>query len=102
MELPKYPNECQRNGRYLLLGGVHEPRPPAPAGQPYWKVPERGLSTGIAIFGAIGTGKTSACMYFHAEELIGYKAQDPTKRIGGLVVAVKGDFSHKVREVLSQ
>jgi hypothetical protein len=65
-------------------------------------VPERGLFTGIAIFGAIGTGKTSGCMYPYAEQLIGYKAQDPEKRIGGLVLEVKGDFCHKVREILAR
>ena len=31
-----------------------------------------------------------------AEQLIAYKAQDETKRIGGLVLEVKGDFCHKV------
>ena len=64
MELPKYPNSCQRNELYLVLGEVHDPRRPVPAEQPYWlKVPERSLFTGIAIFEAIGTGKTSGCPY---------------------------------------
>ena len=103
MELPKYPNARRRAELYLVLGEVHDPRRPVPAEQPYWmKVPERGLFTGIAIFGAIGTGKTSGCMYPYAEQLIGYKAQDPNKRIGGLVLEVKGDFCHKVREILAQ
>ena len=102
LELPKYPNACQRNELYLVLGEVHDPRPPVPAEQAYWRVPERGLPTGIAIFGAIGTGKTSGCMYPYAEPLIADKAQDPDKRIGGLVLEVKGDFSRKVGEILSQ
>ncbi len=103
MELPQYPDARERKELYLVLGEVHDPRRPLPAEQPYWfKVPERGLFTGIAIFGAIGTGKTSGCMYPYAEQLIGYQAQDPEKRIGGLVLEVKGDFCHRVREILSR
>ncbi len=91
MELPKYPDARERKELYLVLGEVHDPRRPLPAEQPYWlKVPERGLFTGIAIFGAIGTGKTSGCMYPYAEQLIGYQAKDSDKRIGGLVLEVTG------------
>jgi hypothetical protein len=32
-------------------------------------VPDRGLYTGIAIFGAINSGKTSCCMYLFAEQI---------------------------------
>ena len=60
------------------------------------------LFTGIAIFGAIGTGKTSGCMYPYAEQLIAYRADDPDKRIGGLVLEVKGDFCHKVKDILKR
>ena len=66
------------------------------------EIPERGLFTGIAIFGAIGTGKTSCCMYPFAEQLIAYQAHDRGKRIGGLVLEVKGDFCHKVRGILQR
>ena len=65
-------------------------------------IPERGLFTGIAIFGAIGTGKTSGCMYPYAEQLIAYGADDPDKHIGGLVLEVKGDFCHKVKDILKR
>ena len=60
------------------------------------------MFTGIAIFGAIGTGKTSGCMYPYAEQLIAYRANDPDKRIGGLVLEVKGDFCHKVKDILKR
>ena len=84
-----------------MLGEVHDLCWPVPAEQPYWlKVPERSLFTDIAIFEAIGTGKTSGCPY--AGQLIAYKAQDPDKPIGGLVPEVRGDFCHEVREILSQ
>jgi hypothetical protein len=103
MPLPAYPDPSRRDELFLVLGEVHDPRNPIAAEQPYWlTVPERGLFTGIAIFGAIGTGKTSGCMYPYAEQLIAYGADDPDKHIGGLVLEVKGDFCHKVKDILKR
>jgi TraM recognition site of TraD and TraG len=103
MPLPDYPEPRKRNELFLVLGEVHDSRKPVAAESPYWlTVPERGLFTGIAIFGAIGTGKTSGCMYPYAEQLISYRANDPDKRIGGLVLEVKGDFCHKVKDILTR
>ena len=103
MALPAYPDPKKRDDLFLVLGEVHDPRKPVAAERPYWlTVPERGLFTGIAIFGAIGTGKTSGCMYPYAEQLIAYRADDREKRIGGLVLEVKGDFCHKVRYLLKK
>src|ERR1700694_2106349 len=103
MPLPAYSEPRKRNEVFLVLGKVHDPRKPVAAEHPYWlTVPERGLFTGIAIFGAIGTGKTSGCMYPYAEQLISYRADDTEKRIGGLVLEVKGDFCHKVEDILKR
>src|SRR5204863_494410 len=65
-------------------------------------VPERGLFTGVAILGAIGSGKTSCCMYAFAEQILAYRAGDTERRIGGLVLEVKGDFCHRVKEILAR
>src|SRR6266536_4135905 len=103
MPLPPYPDPPSRDELFLVLGEVHDPRKPVPSANPYWlTIPERGLFTGIAIFGAIGTGKTSGCMYPYAEQLIAYKANDQEKRIGGLVLEVKGDFCHKIKGILTR
>jgi hypothetical protein len=103
MPLPPYPDLTRRNDLFVVLGEVHDPRRAQPSEEPYWLiVPERGLFTGIAVFGAIGTGKTSGCLYPYAEQLIAYRAADPEKRIGGLVLEVKGDFCHKVRSLLER
>ena len=103
MPLPVYPDPSSRDELFLVLGEVHDPRTSVPAAHPYWLiVPERGLFTGIAIFGAIGTGKTSGCMYPYAEQLIAYRRDEPDKRIGGLVLEVKGDFCHKVKDILKR
>jgi hypothetical protein len=103
MGLPKYSDPRERTELFLVLGEVHDPRRLGPAEQPYWlTIPERGLFTGIAILGALGAAKTSGCMYPYAEQLIGYKAHDPERRIGGIVLEVKGDFCHKVRQILEK
>jgi hypothetical protein len=103
LPLPPYPDPRTRKELFLVLGEVHDPRSPVPGEHPYWlKIPERGLRTGIAILGAIGASKTTACMYPYTEQLIAFKADDPAKRIGGLVLEVKGDFCHKVRRLLER
>ena len=58
--LPKYPDPSKRDDLFLVVGEVRNPRKPLPAKAPSWlTIPERGLFTGIAILGAIGSGKTS-------------------------------------------
>ncbi len=99
--LPPYPEPALRDDLYLVVGELHHPRKPLPAPKPRWLLlPERGLYTGVAIFGAIGTGKTSGCMYPFAEQILGYRPADPERRIGGLILEVKGDFCRKVRSIL--
>jgi hypothetical protein len=101
LALPLYADPSERQTLFLTLGEVHDPRKAVPSAQPYWvNVSERGLFTGIAIFGAIGTGKTSGCIYPYAEQLLAYKSRDPQHRLGGLVLEVKGDLCHKVRTIL--
>src|SRR6266852_1052180 len=101
--LPKYPDPSERTDLFLVVGEVHNPRKPVPAKAPSWlTIPERGLFTGIAILGAIGSGKTSCCMLPFAEQILAYKAADKDKRIGGLILEVKGDFCRKVKDILDR
>jgi hypothetical protein len=102
-QLPSYPDPGQRRELFVVLGEVHHPRRSGPAENPVWLViPERGLFTGIAIFGAIGSGKTLCCMYPYAEQILSYQAHDSERRIGGLVLEVKGDFCRKVKGILER
>ena len=102
-QLPCYPDPRTRKELFLVLGEVHKPRQLGPSETPQWLlVPERGLFTGIAILGAIGSGKTSCCMFPYAEQVLSYMANDPDRRIGGIVLEVKGDFCHKVRHILER
>ena len=94
--IPERPGELS-----ITVGEVHNERTPEPSDNPRWLiVPERGLFTGVAIIGAIGSGKTSCCMYPFAESVFSFG--DPDKHIGALVLEVKGDFCHKVRGILAR
>ena len=99
--LPPYPQPEQRPTPSLVLGETHYQTAPGPAARPEWlAVPQRGLYTGVMILGAVGTGKTSACMYPYVDQLLRWKADDPARKLGGLVLEVKGDFCGQVRSML--
>ena len=101
--LPLYPDPKKRESLYLVIGEIHNARTPGPSGTPTWLVvPEKGLFTGIAIFGAIGSGKTTCCILPFAEQLLAYRATEADKKIGGLVLEVKGDFCHKIKAILTR
>ena len=65
-------------------------------------IPERGLYTGVAIFGAVGSGKTSACMHPFARQLLSWHATNPERRAAALVLEVKGDSCHDIRRMLAE
>jgi TraM recognition site of TraD and TraG len=101
--LPLYAEPRKRTELSLVLGEVHHPRKQIPSETPHWLIiPERGLFTGIAIVGAVGSGKTASAMYPFAEQILAYCADDPERRIGGLILEVKGDFCARVREILTR
>jgi hypothetical protein len=100
-KLPQYPSLAGRERLYVVVGEVHDPMPREALGALHWlTIPERGLYTGIAVFGAIGSGKTSCCMYPFAEQILAYAADQQSLRPAGLVLEVKGDFCHKVKKIL--
>lgn len=101
--LPPYPAPERRPAPSLILGETHFPHTPGRAPSPGWlTIPQRGLYTGVMVLGAVGTGKTSACMYPYVEQLLRWRADDPERKIGGLVLEVKGDFGAQVRSILKQ
>ena len=100
-QLPPYPFPESRPTPTVVLGESHLARMTGPAPAPTWlTVPQRGLYTGVMILGAVGTGKTSACMYPFIDQLLRWRAQDPARKLGGLVLEVKGDFCPQVRHML--
>ncbi|MCP5111205.1 MAG: TraM recognition domain-containing protein [bacterium] len=99
--LPRYLEPASRERLAVIVGEVHRPNKPGPADDPHWlTIPDRGLYTGIAVIGAVGSGKTSCCMYPFADQILAYRHADHDRRVGGLVLEVKGDFCYKVREIL--
>jgi hypothetical protein len=100
-ELPSYPDPATRSTPSLVLGEAHFARTSGPAPQPDWlTIPQRGLYTGVMILGAVGTGKTSACMYPYVDQLVRWRADDPAQKCSGLVLEVKGDFCGQVQRML--
>ena len=96
--LPRWPTSTEDDSPSLVVGELHHPTEPREIKRPSWlTLPERGLYTGVAIFGAVGTGKTSACMRPFAQQLLSWQSADPQRRAAALVLEVKGDFCHDIR-----
>ena len=101
-DLPPWPLDPKDPAPSLVIGELHHPVEAKESDHPAWlTIPERGLFTGLAIFGAVGSGKTSACMYPFARQLFTWQADNPQQRAAGLVLEVKGDFCHSVRRILA-
>ena len=99
--LPAWPLSPTADGPAIVVGEVHHPVKPIESPTPQWlTIPERGLYTGVAIFGAVGSGKTSACMHPFARQLLSWQAHDPERRPAALILEVKGDFCHDIRAIL--
>ena len=101
--LPPWPLSADKDaGPGIVVGEVHHPVKAVEIPNPSWLIiPERGLYTGVAIFGAVGSGKTSACMHPFAQQILSWQAGDPQRRAAGLVLEVKGDFCHDIRRILA-
>ena len=100
-KLPAWPTSANDDAPSLVIGELHHPTVPQESERPSWLViPEKGLYTGVLVVGAVGTGKTTACMYPFAKQLLSWRADDTRRRAGALVLEVKGDFCHQVRSVL--
>ena len=101
-KLPEWPLDLGGTGPGIVIGEKHHPVECREIFNPSWLViPERGLYTGVAIFGAVGSGKTSACMHPFASQLLGWQAGNPQRRAAALVLEVKGDFCHDIRRILA-
>jgi hypothetical protein len=101
--LPPYPEPETRPEPFLVLGEAHFVDRPGRAPSPDWlTVPQRGLYTGLMVLGAVGTGKTSACMYPYVDQLLRWRASDDAHKAGGLVMEVKGDFCRQVETILAR
>lgn len=62
-------------------------------------IDEGGLFQNILITGSIGTGKTQSAMLPILQEFIGYKSYEKDKKLGMLILDVKGNFAKDVKEI---
>ena len=96
--LPAWPASPEDDAPSLVIGELHHPVVPRESERPSWLVvPETGLYTGVLI---VGTGKTTACMYPFAQQLLSWQADRAGRRASALVLEVKGDFCYSVRRIL--
>lgn len=99
--LPQWPVSPDHRSLSLVVGESHHPTDPVESPKPAWlALSEKGLFTGVAVVGAVGTGKTSACMHPFARQLFSWQASDPGRKCAGLVLEVKGDFCHQINGIL--
>lgn len=61
-------------------------------------IPESGLFQNFLITGTIGSGKTSSAMYPFTEQLLKYNSMHLDKKIGMLILDVKGNYYTQVKK----
>lgn len=59
-------------------------------------IPESGLYQNFLITGTIGSGKTSSAMYPFTKQLLEFNSKNPNKKIGMLILDVKGNYHKQV------
>ena len=79
--LPRGPLLPTADGPAIVVGEVHHPVRAIESPAPEWlTITDRGLYTGVAIVGAVGSGKTSACMHPFARQFLSWQATNPERR----------------------
>lgn len=65
-------------------------------------IPESGLYQNFLITGTIGSGKTSSAMYPFTKQLMEFNHNNPKRKIGMLILDVKGNFYQQVKKYAKQ
>ena len=86
---------------YSARSTTHERRCPRkhPTGSRFQNVV---CSPGSPSSAPLAVERPVRALYPYAEQILAYEAANPEKRIGGLVLEVKGDFCRKVRAILAR
>ena len=99
--LPPLPDPMKRHDLALILGEIHHQLRPDPSPAPRWlEIPERGLYTGVAVIGSIGSGKTQGVIIPAMRQLFAYRAKDAARKLSGIVLEVKGDLCRQLQKIL--
>lgn len=98
---PRFLDWPMENNLQLVIGEVYDSS--SVNRDPEWLVMDnKGLYTGLIVFGATGTGKTSACAYPYLEQLASFKSCSDDEKIGGLMLDVKGDFWRGALDIIEK
>ena len=89
--IPYSHHDCNEKQLTLLIGLN-------PSSNTKVYVPEKGLYQNFLITGTIGTGKTSSAMYPFTEQLLKYNSFHPDKKLGILLLDVKGNYCQYLTE----
>jgi hypothetical protein len=101
--LPSLDDPVSRRDLFFVLGEVHRQLETVPSPAPQWlQIPERGLYTGIAVFGSIGSGKTQGVILPAMRQLFAYCAADAARKLSGEVLEVKGDLCRQLESILAE
>jgi hypothetical protein len=93
--LPAYPFDPDTT--QLVLGELHN-QDGTRSDTPGWLVlPEKGMTTGLLVTGATGSAKTSGAQYPYTAQCIRLHADDPDRKLGGLIIDAKGNYAEFVR-----
>ncbi len=99
--LPPCPDPFTRQELSLVVGELHRQLVPRPSPAPQWlTIPARGLYTGTFIVGATGSGKTLGLILPAMRQLFAYCANDPARKLSGIVLEVKGDLCRQLQRIL--
>jgi hypothetical protein len=102
-KLPPFPKALDSGPVHVVVGELHHPRRVEQVEQPSWlTLPLKGLCTGTVVIGATGAGKTAMAMRPFVKQILEHRAGDAERKIGGIVLEVKGSFCHEVRSVLRE
>ena len=91
-----YENETKENKELKLLIGYNKK-----TNQKIY-LPKSGLFQNFLITGTIGSGKTSSAMYPFTKQLIKYNYNNPDKKIGMLILDVKGNYYSQVKKYVQE
>jgi TraM recognition site of TraD and TraG len=94
--LPPYPFDATE--MKLVLGEVHGTDGSRSACPRFLCLPEKGMYGGIFVCGATGSSKTKGAHNPYLAQLIRLRADDPARKLAGLVIDAKGTDSDFVLE----
>ena len=90
----------KENELKLVIGEIHNKDGSRKEKYDWLTLNEDGLYTGLIIIGSTGTGKTSSCAYPFLDQLLNCSKNEEDKKIGALILDVKGDFWKTAADII--